>query len=161
MKKKAVLVDIDGTLVKITENWSRDRDLEWVEETRNAVQYKVAVQLVKKFKEQGYAIIVVTARGKSCYEATKAKFAEIGMDVLVDVLMHRPEALAGVKSSDYKNAIIKMLKTYYNIMFAMEDEKGNRAVMEKHGIEVLDATMWHCVPCNCSSCNNYNKKGGK
>ena len=33
MKEKAVLVDIDGTLVSVTPNWSAERDLEWVEDT--------------------------------------------------------------------------------------------------------------------------------
>jgi hydroxymethylpyrimidine pyrophosphatase-like HAD family hydrolase len=157
MKKKAVLVDIDGTLVKITENWSMDRDLEWVEETKKAVGYKVAVELVKRFKEQGYVIIVVTARGQSCYGATKMKFEELGINKLVDVMIHRPEKLINAKSSVYKNEMIKFLKKYYEIVFSMEDEKGNQAMMKKHGIEIIDATMWHRVECNCTSCKGKGK----
>ena len=51
MKEKAVLVDIDGTLVSITENWSAERDLEWVEDTLNAKGYGFAVSMVKKYKK--------------------------------------------------------------------------------------------------------------
>lgn len=157
VKKKAVLVDIDGTLVRITENWSMDRDLEWVEETRSAEGYKVAVELVKRFKEQGYVIIVVTARGQSCFEATKYKFEELGMNELVDVMIHRPQKLKHEKSSVYKNEMIKFLKKYYQIVFSMEDEKGNQAMMKKHGIEIIDATMWHRVECDCTSCKGKVK----
>ena len=157
MKKKAVLVDIDGTLVKITENWSMDRDLEWVEETKEAVGYKVAVEFVKRFKEQGYVIIVVTARGQSCYGATKMKFEELGISKLVDVMIHRPEKLNGTRSSVYKNEMIKFLKKYYEIVFSMEDEKGNQVMMKKHGIEIIDATMWHRVECDCTSCKGKGK----
>jgi ribonucleotide monophosphatase NagD (HAD superfamily) len=157
MKKKAVLVDIDGTLVKITENWSMDRDLEWVEETKEAVGYKVAVEFVKRFKEQGYVIIAVTARGQSCHGATKMKFEELGISKLVDVMIHRPEKLINAKSSVYKNEMIKFLKKYYEIVFSMEDEKGNQAMMRKHGIEIIDATMWHRVECDCTSCKGKGK----
>lgn len=152
MKKKAVLVDIDGTLVGITPNWSMDRDLEWVEETKEAAGYSVAVEMVKRFKNQGYVVIVVTARGQSCYGATKTKFEELGISKLVDVMIHRPEKHNGAKSSAYKNQMIKFLKKYYEIVFSMEDENGNQQMMRKHGIEIIDATMWHRVECKCTSC---------
>lgn len=142
MKKKAVLVDIDGTLVTITENWSADRDAEWVEETMNAVGYKFAVAMVKKYKEMGYAIVIVTARGQSCKENTVKKLKEIGVYEFVDVMMHRTKKFENTRSAVWKNAAIRMLKQKYDFVFAMEDEDGNMKVMKKHGMIVINARIW-------------------
>lgn len=142
MKEKAVLVDIDGTLVSITENWSADRDAEWVEETMNAIGYKFAVAMVKKYKEMGYKIVIVTARGQSCKENTVKKLKEIGVYEFVDVMMHRTKAFENTRSAVWKRAAIKMLKQKYDFVFAMEDEEGNMKVMRRHGIEVVDAKIW-------------------
>lgn len=143
MKEKAVLVDIDGTLVSITENWNAERDAEWVEETLEAVKYNFAVQLVKKYSELGYKIVIVTARGKSCYENTVAKLQEIGVYEHVDVIMHRTHKYEGAKSVVWKEAAIKMLKDRYDFVYAMEDEDANAEVMKSHGIIVVDAKVWH------------------
>jgi len=142
MKEKAVLVDIDGTLVSITENWNAERDAEWVEETMNAVAYKFAVALVKKYSEMGYKIVIVTARGQSCYENTVAKLQEIGISEYVDVMMHRTHKYEGAKSVVWKEAVIKMLKHRYDFMFALEDEESNQKVMRNHGMVVIDAKIW-------------------
>lgn len=142
MKEKAVLVDIDGTLVSITENWSAERDGEWVEETMNAVGYKFAVALVKKYSEMGYKIVIVTARGKSCYENTVRKLKEIGVYEYVDVMMHRTGKYENTRSAVWKRAAIKMLKQKYDFVFALEDEEGNQRVMRNHGIIVIDAKVW-------------------
>lgn len=142
MKEKAVLVDIDGTLVSITENWSAERDLEWVEETMNAVGYKFAVELVKKYKKMGYKIVIVTARGQSCKENTVKKLKEIGVYEFVDVMMLRTEKMVAVRSAVWKDAAIRMLKQRYDFVFAIEDEAGNMEVMKKHGMIVIDAKVW-------------------
>jgi len=143
MKEKAVLVDIDGTLVSITENWNAERDAEWVEETLKAVEYKFAVQLVKKYKKMGYKIVIVTARGQSCKENTVAKLQEIGIYEYVDVMMHRTRKYEGAKSAVWKEAAIKMLKHRYDFVYAIEDEDANAEVMKSHGIIVVDAKVWH------------------
>jgi FMN phosphatase YigB (HAD superfamily) len=142
MKKKAVLVDIDGTLVNITPNWSADRDAEWIEETMNAVGYKFAVAMVKKYKEMGYEIVIVTARGRSCKENTVKKLKEIGVYEFVDVMMHRTKAYENTRSAVWKKAAIRMLKQRYDFVFAMEDEEGNMEVMRKNGMIVIDAKIW-------------------
>ena len=142
MKEKAVLVDIDGTLVSVTENWSAEKDLEWVEETMNAVGYKFAVALVKKYKKMGYKIVVVTARGQSCKVNTVKKLKEIGVYELVDVMMHRTTKYEGVKSSDWKNAAIKMLKYKYDFVYALEDENANMDVLRRHGMVIVNARIW-------------------
>ena len=142
MKQKAVLVDIDGTLVKITPNWSMERDAEWVEDTLNAEGYGFAVSMVKKYKKMGYKIVIVTARGQSCKNNTVKKLEEIGVYQLVDVMMHRTRKYEGTRSAVWKDAAIKMLKHRYDFVYAMEDEEGNARVMEKHGMVVVDAKVW-------------------
>ena len=142
MKQKAVLVDIDGTLVKITPNWSMERDAEWVEDTLNAEAYGFAVSMVKKYKKMGYKIVIVTARGQSCKNNTVKKLEEIGVYELVDVMMHRTSKYEGTRSAVWKDAAIKMLKHRYDFVYAMEDEEGNAKVMEKHGMVVVDAKVW-------------------
>lgn len=142
MKEKAVLVDIDGTLVSVTPNWSAERDLEWVEETMNAVGYKFAVELVKKYKKMGYKIVIVTARGQSCKENTVKKLKEIGVYEFVDVMMHRTSKYENTRSAVWKRAAIKMLKQRYDFVYALEDEDGNMKVMRRHGMEIVDARIW-------------------
>lgn len=151
-KKKALLVDIDGTLVHITKNWTMERDLEWVEETRNAKPYSVAVKLVERFKKQDYKIVVLTARSNTCRLATDYKFHEIGMSGLVDKVIFRPRHLLYAASVDYKREMIQGLKKNYNIIFSLEDESKNQNMMRQEGINVIDATLWHGIGCSCSSC---------
>lgn len=143
MKEKAVLVDIDGTLVSITENWSAERDAEWVEDTLNAKGYGFAVSMVKKYKRMGYKIVIVTARGQSCKNNTVKKLEEIGVLGYVDVMMHRTRKYEGTRSAVWKDAAIKMLNHRYDFVYAMEDEEGNAEMMKSHGIIVVDAKVWH------------------
>jgi len=142
MKQKAVLVDIDGTLVSITENWSAERDSEWVEETMNAVGYEKGIELVKEYSKIGYKIVIVTARGQSCYENTVKKLKEIGVYEYVDVMMHRTGKYESTRSAVWKKAAINMLKHKYEFVFSLEDEEGNQKVMRDYGMIVIDAKTW-------------------
>lgn len=140
--RKAVLVDIDGTLVTITENWSMERDLEWVEDTLKAQALDGGIALLKAFKMMGYELVFLTARGQTCKKNTWIKFRELGIDHLVDSIWHRPTALNGVSSSVYKDQMIKKLKKKFDLQFAMEDEEKNQEVMRAHGLVVIDAKKW-------------------
>jgi FMN phosphatase YigB (HAD superfamily) len=135
---KAVLVDIDGTLVGITPNWSMDRDAEWVEETLKAEVYTDAVEMLHQYKKEGYKLVVVTARGQSCKANTWKKFREMGIDTLVDSVWHRPVAWEGKDSASYKEEMIKRLSKKYNFVWAMEDEDRNKEVMTAAGMQI-----WH------------------
>jgi len=134
--KNAVLVDIDGTLVEVTPNWNMERDLEWVAETLTAKVHVDAVEMVHSLKEQGFVIVVLTARGQSCKKNTWKKFREIGIADVVDSVWHRPVAWNNVPSVEYKEAMIKRLLRKYNFVMAMEDEDRNIAMMEKYGMKI-------------------------
>ena len=149
---KAILVDVDGTLVGITEFdyevFSKGSEAVseylklWDAKTMDASVYSEGVRIVKQFKEMGYTIVVLTARGQSCKKYTAKKFKEMGIDGVVDSVWHRPLAWEGKSSAAYKEHMIKKLSKKFNFHFAMEDEDKNIAVMTAAGIRVLDAKTW-------------------
>lgn len=152
-KNKTVLVDVDGTLVTLT-----DFDYEvfktndqnaiteylkfWDKETLNAEVLHKGVEVLKGFKEQGYTLVFLTARGQGCREYTKKKLKEIGVWHMVDSMWHRPLKWEGVSSSVYKEHMIKMLMKKYDFEWAMDDEDKNLEMMERMGMKVLDAKSW-------------------
>lgn len=158
--KKAVLVDIDGTLVTLTpfdygvfvkkddetEEEKEMRVIEylkfWDADTMNAEALVGGVELLKKFKEEGYALVFLTARGQGCRKYTVKKLKEIGVWEMVDSMWHRPARWEGVSSSVYKEAMIKMLMKKWDFEWAMDDEDKNLIVMEKMGMKVVDAKAW-------------------
>jgi hypothetical protein len=142
MKPKAVLVDIDGTLVSVTPNWSMERDDQWVQETLQAEPLDGGIAMLKAFKLMGYTLVFVTARGQSCKANTWKKFREIGIDDMVDSMWHRPNKWNGISSRKYKEHMIKMLLKKYDLQWAMEDEEPNQEMMRSLGLNVIDAKRW-------------------
>jgi predicted secreted acid phosphatase len=153
MKKKAVLVDIDGTLVTLTdfnyEILKQEKDVVieylkmWNKETLNAKALNGGIDVLRKFKEQGYALVFLTARGQGCRKYTKMKLKEIGVWEMVDSIWHRPLRYLYASSSLYKAEMIKMLiKKGYEFEWAMDDEEKNLRMMEGFGMKVLDAKKW-------------------
>ena len=113
MKPKAVLVDIDGTLVSVTPNWSMERDDQWVQETLQAEPLDGGIAMLKAFKLMGYTLVFVTARGQSCKANTWKKFREIGIDDMVDSMWHRPNKWNGISSRKYKEHMIIDAKRWW------------------------------------------------
>lgn len=142
MKPKAVLVDIDGTLVRVTPNWSMERDDQWVEETLEAEALEGGIAMLKAFKLMGYTLVFVTARGQNCRANTWKKFREIGIDEMVDSIWHRPVKWNGISSRKYKEHMITMLLKKYDLQWAMEDEEPNQEMMRSLGLNVIDAKKW-------------------
>lgn len=141
-KPKAVLVDIDGTLVTVTPNWSPERDLEWVEETLKAQGLNKGIALLKAFKSLGYELVFLTARGQNCKKNTWKKLRQLKIDHLVDSMWHRPLKWENVSPSVYKKEMIKMLQKKWNFEWAMDDEHKNLIVMEEAGMKIIDAKEW-------------------
>jgi FMN phosphatase YigB (HAD superfamily) len=148
MKPKAVLVDIDGTLVSVTPNWSIERDDQWVKETLNANALDGGIAMLQAFKLMGYKCVFLTARGQSCKANTWKKLRELGIDHLVDSMWHRPLRWNSISSRKYKEHMIKMLLNKYDLQWAMEDEEPNQEMMKELGLNVINARVW-------------NKKGGE
>jgi FMN phosphatase YigB (HAD superfamily) len=142
MKPKAVLVDIDGTLVSVTPNWSPERDDQWVQETLNANGLDGGIAMLQAFKLMGYELVFLTARGQSCKANTWKKLRELKIDHLVDSIWHRPLRWDGISSRKYKEHMIKMLLNKYDLRWAMEDEEANQEMMKELGLNVIDARVW-------------------
>jgi len=142
MKQKAVLVDIDGTLVGVTPNWSMERDDQWVQETLNAEGLDGGIAMLKAFKLMGYELVFVTARGQNCRANTWKKLRQLEIDHLVDSIWHRPNKWNGISSRKYKEHMIKMLLNKYDLRWAMEDEEANQEMMKELGLNVIDARVW-------------------
>jgi len=142
MKPKAVLVDIDGTLVSVTPNWSPERDDQWVQETLNANGLDGGIAMLQAFKLMGYELVFLTARGQSCRKNTWKKLRELEIDHLVDSIWHRPLRWDGISSRKYKEHMIKMLLNKYDLRWAMEDEEANQEMMKELGLNVIDARVW-------------------
>jgi hydroxymethylpyrimidine pyrophosphatase-like HAD family hydrolase len=139
---KAVLVDIDGTLVEVTPGWSPETNVAWEMDTVNANVLLKGIELIKQFKEEGYTLVFLTARGQGCRKYTKKKLKEIGVWHMVDSMWHRPLKWESVSSSVYKEHMIKMLMKKYDFEWAMDDEDKNLEMMERMGMKVLDAKSW-------------------
>lgn len=151
---KAVLVDIDGTLVTPTDfdysvldtgNKSQiDEYLEfWNAETMKSTALQGGIEKLKEFKEMGYVLVFLTARNVDCKKYTLRKLREIGVLDMVDSLWHRPRKWDGVSSSVYKDWMIKrLINKGYQFEWAMDDEEKNLVMMERHGMKVLDARLW-------------------
>lgn len=150
--KKAVLVDVDGTLVSVTEFdysiFDKGGDVvaeylkEWDARTMQAKVYEGGVKKLLEFKEEGYTLVVVTARGQSCKKYTFKKLKEMKLDGVIDSIWHRPKAWEGKSSALYKEWMIKKLSKKWQFVYAMEDEEKNMEVMRKAGMEVVDARVW-------------------
>jgi phosphoglycolate phosphatase-like HAD superfamily hydrolase len=141
-KDKAVLVDIDGTLFKEVPGWTQENDLWWVEETLKMDELIVGIELIKLFKENGFKLVFLTARGQTCKKNTWIRFKKAGIDHLVDSMWHRPTSWNGVPPVEYKKFMMKRIMNKYNVMFALDDSDKNLAMFEELGIKTIDAKNW-------------------
>lgn len=142
MKPKAVLVDVDGTLVSVTPNWSMERDDQWVQETLDANGLDGGIAMLQAFKLMGFELVFLTARGQNCKANTWKKLRELEIDHLVDSIWHRPNKWNGISSRKYKEHMIKMLLNKYDLQWAMDDEDPNLEMMKELGLNVIDAKVW-------------------
>ena len=141
---RAALVDLDGTIFRITPNWSAERNTEWEHETMQADLLEVGAAYLRALKQEGLVIVVVTARGQTCRPLTRTKLQSHGLWELVDHIHHRPKQWEGKRSAPYKASMIRSLSRKFQFVVAMEDEEANLEVMSKAGIpKILDAKTWH------------------
>lgn len=142
VKQKAVIVDIDGTLFKEVPNWTQETDLEWVEKTLEMPELEVGIHLIKVFKDSGFKLVFLTARGQTCKKNTWIKFKQAGIADMVDSMWHRPHNLNGVSPDKYKGLMMKRIMKKYDVMFALDDSDKNLAMFESLGIKTIDAKKW-------------------
>ncbi len=142
LKKKAIVVDIDGTLFEEVPGWTLEKDAWWVEETLKMRELEVGIGLVKVFDEMGFSLVFLTARGQSCKKNTWIKFKEAGIDHLVDSMWHRPIKWNELPPVEYKRLMMRKIMGKYDVMYAMDDSDRNIAMFKDLGIKVFDAKKW-------------------
>jgi predicted secreted acid phosphatase len=155
LKKKAIVVDIDGTLFEEVPGWTLEKDAWWVEETLKMRELEVGIGLVKVFDEMGFSLVFLTARGQSCKKNTWIKFKEAGIDHLVDSMWHRPIKWNELPPVEYKRLMMRKIMSKYDVMYAMDDSDRNIAMFKDLGIKVFDAKKWWYEN------NSINNKGDK
>ena len=154
MKKDiAILVDIDGTLFEEVPNWSPETDAWWVKETLKMPELTTGIRLILLFKQRGYKLVFLTARGQSCKKNTWARFKKAGIDKIVDGMYHRPKYWNDLAPVEYKEKMLRRIQNKYEIAFAMDDSVRNLAMFERIGIKTIDAKIWHEVDCRCHQCS--------
>jgi ribonucleotide monophosphatase NagD (HAD superfamily) len=116
-KKKAVLIDIDGTLV--------------VKDTEEPIPH--TVDLVKKIADK-YKIIICTFRKEKKRKKTIALLRKLG--VPFDQLVMRPKTYGDqVEPWVYKSAAAATYQQKYIVLFAVDDNLETNKAYEKMGIE--------------------------
>ena len=155
LKKKAIVVDIDGTLFEEVPGWTLEKDAWWVEETLKMRELEVGIGLVKVFDQMGFSLVFLTARGQSCKKNTWIKFKEAGIDHLVDSMWHRPIKWNELPPVEYKRLMMRKIMGKYDVMYAMDDSDRNIAMFKDLGIKVFDAKKWW------HENNSINNKGDK
>ena len=169
--KRLVLVDMDGTLVKITpsngdefegvsmygeEYWNR-----WNDSTSGAEVLEGGVEVLRELKKKGYELVLVTVRGSEGRRITVRKLKEMGIESLFSGMWFRPLVCErwywkkeenavrkdwrnGQKwgSDQVKEYLIPIIEKKMGGKFVIAMEDENHETMKKFGMEVIDAKMW-------------------
>lgn len=156
MKKRAIIVDLDGTLVNNTERI--DAALELHKNSLHSVKvrwddiYKDTdkldtpnawcMEIVRNFNIQGYKILFLTGRAatKATKEATMRwidKYVSAGVDY---ELIMRPEKDFRKNHIVKKQTIEDKILPTYDVLFAIDDHSENANMMRDMGITCL-----HCM----------------
>ena len=156
MKKPAIIIDMDGTLVDNTKRIEEtlelrkknldNKKIRWDDIFKNTDTLDVpnpwCMEIVEAFSVRGYKIIFLTGRmgTKSTYEATQRwidKYVPAGIDYQ---LIMRPEKDFR-KNHEMKSDILNtQILPFYNVLFAIDDHSENANMMRAMGITCL-----HCA----------------
>ena len=132
-KRKAIIIDIDGTLAHSTGR--SPYDLSRVHEDKvDPVVYSI----YERFQED-HAIIVLSGRDESCRGVTLDWLIE--HDILCDRLYMRPEG-DGRKDSIVKNELFEThIAPQYNVIFALDDRSQVVDMWREKGLKCLQVDV--------------------
>lgn len=144
--KKAIIVDVDLTLVSETEyNMELTQDAEynmfWHNQTLKAEKLEVGVGLVKVLYTMDFKLVVMTARDEPGRRQLNTKLRELGVLHLMDKIMMRESVDNGLSSSYVKGKMIDACSEMYNFVLAMDD--ANHDLYKERGIGIIDANRWN------------------
>lgn len=156
MKQKAVIIDLDGTLVnndlRAQANLQQRKDnltnpqKRWDEFFQKTMEYDLpnlwCIEMVNAFNKQGYKILFLTGRMATETTATQTK-RWLNMYVSPDVdysLIMRPEKDYR-KNEDVKlDIMLHTIMPMYDVLLAVDDKQNNIDMFRNLGIPAL-----HCA----------------
>jgi hypothetical protein len=144
--KKAVIVDVDLTLVTETEYDMAQAKCDkynamWHTETLKAAPLEIGVKLVEFMHQMGFALVIMTARDEPGRRELNIKLRELGVLHMIDKIMMRESIDNGLSSSYVKGKMIDACAGKYKFMFAMDD--ANHDLYRERGIKIFDANSWN------------------
>ena len=118
-KKKAMLIDIDGTLV--------------IKDTSTPIQ--PTVDLVNKTANK-YKIVIITFRKQKKRKETVALLRKLGIPF--DMLVMRPKTYSGdVDPAIYKAAVLEAYQQKYDVFLGVDDYEPTLEAYRKMGIKAI------------------------
>lgn len=145
MKPRAVIVDVDGTLVDVSSirhYVMRERDKKDFQAFHAAAKFcppiETTLALVKQARQAGLAVLVVTARRRKWEHETRGwlnewtEFEELHMRDDGD---HR-------KDFDIKRDILASLRERFEIVLAIDDNPSVLALWESESIQTIRIPGW-------------------
>lgn len=142
MKKNAIIIDLDGTLID-TPHVSPDQYalIDWEEYNEKNITAKEFVwcaKLVNLYHKAGYEIVFLTARDDSARTraATLAWLNKAFWFPIQHLFMRTPKDFARDHIVKEELLISKILPAFL-IEFAIDDKKSNCDMFRKHGIIAL------------------------
>jgi predicted secreted acid phosphatase len=153
MKPKAIIVDLDGTLVMndkralkfmdkhgkgvSADHWSKF----FVDSCRYDVPNQWCVEIVNAFAAQGFQILFVTGRGGSpLIEGVTREWLSMYVSPAVRWELHMRGEHDKRENHVIKKELMSKLMIQYNISFAIDDMKNNVDMFRSLGIPAL-----HCA----------------
>ena len=155
MKERAVIIDLDGTLVnnavRLENNLQRRREnltnpqIRWDEFFAQTMEYdqphRWCLEMVRAFSLQGFKILFLT--GRMATKSTKAVTEQwlttyVGPGINYELIMRKNRDFR--KNEQIKHDILtREILPRYNVLFAIDDMKANIDMMRTLGIPAL-----HC-----------------
>lgn len=150
-RKKALIIDIDGTLANVDHRLHFIRGKEREEKGKDWHGFHSAcdkdephywcVELIELYKKASFGIVLLTGRGEEYREVTLKWLKE--HDISFDELFMRPKS-ARVEDSEVKKEIYQQeIEPHYDVRFVVEDRSSVVAMWRDVGLTCLQ-----CAPGN-------------
>lgn len=134
-KKKAVVFDLDGTLVDTMkyEKHHKHHHPDFAKEARKADPIKKNIKKLQNKEGNGNSIVILTARSAH-YKGETEEWLD-KHDVKYDKLIMRPENDSKTKDADLKEHLLKSeILPKYDVIKAYDDRKKNVRMFREHDI---------------------------
>ena len=143
-KRRAVIFDIDGTLVdsfhrsNMITDWiaaTNDQIHEYAAQMHKDTPIPAMVELCRTLHTAGYAIVLLTSRDCTQYQATAEYMKQYGIPF--DELVVRDSIDDRRSSRVYKAEKLAQIQERYEVEFAIDDENGVTQMFRERGVPCL------------------------